>query len=225
MNKKKVLLIDDDILLGKILVEGLQTKGYDAEFSSTLCGLSALVQDYNPDIIFLDYEMKNTNSMTIMPELKFMRPNIPIVFMSSYADAQYQKEAIEAGAENYLKKPITATILDIYIKKYLGESYPNLELKFGTFTLNTKDRQLKSQNDTIHQLSNYEYRILTLLSIRKGTIVTLKELQQTVWENNYEVASKSSLYNYIAKLRKMLKSDTSVEIKSISKLGYKLITK
>lgn len=222
MNKTKVLIVDDDLLLGNIIKDGLELLDYEVEYASALYGLTALVQDYEPDIIFLDYQIKEIQSTTIMPELKLICPNVPVVFISSHIDAEYQKYAIEAGAENYLKKPVTASELDIYIKKYLNQLEIRQELNFGNCTLNTKSRVLRMKNEEDLQLSNYECRILALLIIKKNTTVTLEELQRAIWGKCQVASSKNSLYNYIVKLRKILKSDNSVQIESVNKLGYRL---
>ena len=117
-NKVKALIIDDDITLGAILSTGLQLLDIETIYQTSLAGLQSVVETARPNIIILDVEVGESNSIDLIQQLKLYATGIPVIFMSSHIDAGYQSKAINEGATAFLKKPVDVEEVAAYVKRY-----------------------------------------------------------------------------------------------------------
>ena len=105
----KVLLIDDDTLLGNILTTALTMEGMEVHYQSSLTGLKAIVNEFQPNIAVLDIEVGTGDGITRMTDIRQVTDTLPVIIISSHTEADEVKRALQQGAIVYLKKPI-----DIY---------------------------------------------------------------------------------------------------------------
>ena len=87
MDKIKVLIVDDDAILGATLTLGLDALGMQPIYQTSLTGLQSAIQSASPNIILLDVEIGDDNGIDQMQQLKLYAPNIPVIFMSSNINA------------------------------------------------------------------------------------------------------------------------------------------
>ena len=124
MDKKKILIVDDDPDLRRGLSVRLRANHYDTVFA--VDGLSAIsvAQKEKPDLIILDLGLPAGDGFTVMERLKFLAPlaSTPVIVVSA-RDPQASKErALKAGADVFLQKPVDNDELLASIRKALGES-------------------------------------------------------------------------------------------------------
>jgi len=220
----KVLLIDDDITLGNILMPGLQKEGFEVEYMTSLHGLEEVVKDFCPNIIILDVEVGVENSINEMPYLKLCAPGTPVIFISSHTDEDLITEALGEGCVSYLKKPITIKELTAYIKRYANNKINKQEeICIGKFLLNIPNHTLSIDDKTVKQLSTLEYDLLHILLLHINNTVTRKEITSKLWSNSS--SSNESLNNYIARLRSYLASDPGITLKTLHGFGFQLSIK
>lgn len=220
MEKTKVLFVDDDILLGRVVTMALRDCGYAAEYCTSLVGIQGVVKEMNPDILVLDVEIGEGNGIEACAGLKAIVPDTPILFVSSHIAAQEAAKGLDAGGIAYLKKPFEVEELIAYIRRHTP-GFHAAGIFFGKFMLRMEDEMLLKDGEKVRQLTPFEFKILKLLVQNMNRTVTREQLDRELWEDG-QVASEYSLNNYMAKLRKYLIDDEAISLKVVPKVGYML---
>lgn len=221
--KKKVLFIDDDIDLGNIVQLGLKTFGYEGYYLSSLAGITAVINDIQPDSIILDLDVNGHNSIEVLPSIKLSTPNIPILFISSHIEAINTVQVLKAGGLAFIKKTFEIRELLAYINRFItskNKSLTNSVIQFGSSDLDIERRILRVKGTVIKRLSNMEFNLLSFLLQRQNDIATRDELNKKLFVDGN--ISDASLNNYIFHLRKYLEGDDRVLLQTISHQGYQL---
>lgn len=224
MNKIKVLFVDDDISLGNIVTLALENSGYEVHYQTSLAGIKTVVKEMRPDVMVLDVEIGAKNGIEIIPELMLIVPETPVLIVSSHVESENVKKALEAGAVTYLKKPFEIAELLAYINRFV-KSFCSKGLRIGMFHLKAEENLLMKEDGVMKKLSVLECKLLKILALNLNKTVTREQLEQELWEDaSCSVDHEQSLNNYIGKLRKYLAEDKQLELTTIPKVGYKLIS-
>lgn len=221
MDKIKVLFVDDDVTLGNIVMMALNDSGYEAHYQTSLTAIKSIIQELKPDIIILDVEIGKKNGIDATPEIKIIAPETPILFVSSHIDSAEVVKALNAGGIAYLKKPFEIEELLAYIQRHTV-SFHSKGIQIGCFSLNVEENLLMKNEEVIKKLSLFECKLLKLLAMNMNQPITREQIEQELWEEGY--GNEQSLNNYIAKLRKYLSEDDQLELITIQKVGYKLVS-
>lgn len=220
MDKAKVLFVDDDVALGKLVMLALKTLGYRAEYCTSLVGIQGVVKEMSPNLIVLDVEIGEKNGIDAAAELKSVAPDTPILFVSSHVASSEVVRALDAGGIAYLKKPFEMEELIAYIRRYApGFHAKGLPIS-RLFALRVEDNMLMKGNEPAKRLTSFESKILKLLAQNMNHAVSRKQIESELWGGGS--GSEHSLNNYIAKLRKYLAEDESLSLKVIPQVGYML---
>lgn len=222
--KIKVLIVDDDVTLGAILSTGLQLMDIEPIFQTSLAGLQSVIETSHPNIILLDVEVGDSNSIDLIQQLKLYAAGIPIIFMSSHIDAGYQSKAILEGATAFLKKPFDVEEVAAYVKRFgkteQQQSDASSTITIGSYTFNLQTRELLKKEKTTAHLTIKQSQVIKLLLENLGEIVSRQDLKYKLWPDGND--SNASLDNYISQLRKIFAGDESIKIITIPKIGFKL---
>lgn len=219
----KVLFIDDDIELGSIITKSLSKKGYDVLFQNSLSGAKGAITDFSPDIIILDIALNGEDGISFIPTIKDIAPQTPIIIASSHTDYQEIERAFDSGASSFVKKPYIPEELTVYIKKEIKADTPHI-IRIKTLSLDTSTRILSSPEKEIKRLSILEYKLIKLLENNENIVVSRDTIEKELW-NESNSTSEFSINNLIYSLRKYLKSDLNITIKTIKGNGYILKVK
>lgn len=220
MDKIKVLFVDDDVALGNIVTMALDNSGYEVYYQSSLAAIQSVIGELKPDMIILDVEIGKENGVDVTPALKQIAPQVPILFVSSHVDSAEVVKALRAGGIAYLKKPFEIEELLAYIDRHVLVSSPN-EIKIGKLLLDTGENLLKKENKVIKRLSSFECKLIRLFALNINRTLLRTQIEQELWGDGF--GNEQSLNNYIAKLRKYLRADASLELITLPRMGYKLI--
>lgn len=223
MDKIKVLIVDDDAMLGATITLGLEAMEMQPVYQTSLAGLQAVIKSANPNIILLDVKIGKDNGIEQMQQLKLFAPNIPIIFMSSHVDEGYVPQAINQGAVAFLKKPFDLAELSAYIKRFAKmDTLQNAasSISIGPYTLDLNTRQLAYQEKNECRLTAKQFQVIRILLEHKSETVSRQMLRQELWPDGN--ASDPSLDNYISQLRKIFAKDSNIQITTIPKIGIKL---
>lgn len=218
----KVLVVDDDVALGDVIVMCLKSEGYDVEYTTSLLAMESLVGAFRPNIIVLDVEVGEGNGIDEMNHILEYAPGIPVVFISSHVDSDTVVRAIKAGGENFLRKPLDMAELVAYINRYTnnkGNVVTRIE-KIGSVSIGVDDRVLTHADGTTERLTKMQHEVLLTLIHNANNITSRKLLNDKLWPDGN--GSSASLDNLISKLRKILSQDTDIKIDTLSKMGFAL---
>ncbi|MEG1899108.1 MAG: response regulator transcription factor [Bacteroidales bacterium] len=217
----KVLLIDDDKLLGTILTLNIKEYGYDVNCRYSLDKIDIIIADFKPNIIVLDVEIGDADGIETAPYIQSLAPDTPILFISSHFESSFAVRAVNAGGATYLRKPFETEELIAYIKKYTKPPVLTT-VKVGVFELNIEDNTLRKGGEVVKKLALNECLLLHLFITDKNHTITREKITAMLWPND-SMNHDYSLNNYITKLRKVLLEDKNLEIQTVHQLGYKLL--
>lgn len=226
MNKNDtiILLVDDEPDILEIVGYNLRNEGY--EIITAENGLEGILkaEKYKPHLIILDVMMPVMNGIEACEKLR----NIPslsesiIVFLTARAEDYTQVAGFDAGADDYITKPIKPKILIRKVKALLRRFRVGKEelgeLAFGDLVINLEEYKIvKDEREII--LPKKEFELLALLASKPGKVFKREEILQKVWGNEVVVGDRT-IDVHIRKLREKI-GDTS--FKTVKGVGYKFV--
>lgn len=226
--KPKVLLVEDDKNLGNILLEYLDAKGYVTSLAVNGKQGYDLFSKTKYDICLLDVMMPVKDGFTLAREIRAVDKNIPIVFLTAKSMKEDTIEGFNAGADDYIAKPFSMEELLLrmtaILRRTQNQTLKNseqTEFKIGAYKFDYKHQTLdfkgKKQN-----LTTKESDLLKLLCINSNDVLDRNFALNTIWQDD-DYFKGRSMDVYIAKLRKYLKEDPTIEILNVHGKGFKLI--
>ena len=219
-NKIKVLIVDDDIILGTSLKLGLEAMGMTPYYIDSLNGLVEKIKEVQPNILVLDIEIGDDNGLDEMKELEANGINLPIIIMSSHVEMTNISKALEENACHFMKKPFEIEEMGFYIQRFakMEDGPQDAIFEFGKCQLDCHSRNLCVLDTDAIRLSLKQFQVLRLLAKHFGETVNRQVFKNELWPDGN--ASDASLDNYISQLRKLLAPDASICIDTIPKTGF-----
>lgn len=223
---KKILYVEDEVFLGKIVKETLETKGYDVLMETNGAHVINHLQRFHPDICVLDIMLPGKNGYEVAAEIRAINELLPIIFLTAKVQTDDVVKGFKTGGNDYIRKPFSIEELIVRIENLLQikQFAPDLleEEKIGNF-LFYPTKQLLVLNENHRKLSFRESELLKFLWIHRNAIVQRRDLLNHIWGNDSFFNSRN-LDVYVTKLRGYLKEDPSIEIITIKGVGYRFIT-
>lgn len=229
MNQKiKILLVEDDPNFGSIMKSYLELNDFDVVLKTDgKQGLSGFKSE-SFDICILDVMMPEMDGFTLAKEIKKTNSQVPFIFLTAKSLKEDMLEGFRTGADDYITKPFDSEVLLFKLHAILkrnhqhGENEADVnEFKVGKFLFNYNLRTLTHEN-TSYQLSPKEASLLKMLCTAKDGILLRKDALEKIWGNDNYFNGRS-MDVFIARLRKCLKADPSIEIANIHGNGFRII--
>lgn len=201
----KLLIVEDDLGIAKAIENQAKMWNFDVRIAENFRDITGEVAAFSPHIILLDITLPFFNGYHWCSEIrKFSK--VPIIFISSASDNMNIIMAMNLGADDFVAKPFDLTVLLAKIQALLRRSYdfaPTTNvLSHRGALLNLNDHTLSFHGDDI-PLTKNEYRILSCLMEKKGTVVSREKLMERLWETDQFVDENTLTVN-INRLRKKL---------------------
>ncbi len=226
MSKPKVLYVEDEIFLAKIVSETLHSRGFEVVLESDGAKVLSKFEACKPDVCILDVMLPNKDGFAIADEIREKNAAMPIIFLTAKSDVGDVVNGFRLGGNDYIRKPFSMEELIVRIENVLkkttftGEVLAE-EVIIGRFTFNTK-RQVLSINGEDKKLSYRESELLKLLYENRDKIVERKEILNLLWGSDSFFNSRN-LDVYITKIRNYLRADSALEVLTIKGIGYRFI--
>jgi DNA-binding response OmpR family regulator len=225
MNKAKVLYVEDELFLAKIVSETLQSRGYDVILESDGGKAFDQFNKEKPDVCVLDIMLPNKDGFAIADQIRDKDAQVPIIFLSAKSQTNDVVNGFKVGANDYIRKPFSIEELIVRIENVLRhKTIPAEEVEeveIGRYTFNTK-RQTLNHAQEQRKLSYRESELLKLLYENRDKIVQRSEILTLLWGSDSFFNSRN-LDVYITKLRGYLKHDPAIEIITIKGVGYRFV--
>jgi DNA-binding response OmpR family regulator len=226
MSNPKVLYVEDEIFLAKIVSETLQSRGYEVTLESDGAKVLSKFESTKPDVCILDIMLPNKDGFSIADEIREKDKNVPIIFLTAKSEVNDVVNGFKTGGNDYIRKPFSMEELIVRIENVLKKKQGEPEIIFeeaviGNYVFNTK-RQVLSINGEDRKLSYRESELLKLLYENRDKIVERREILNLLWGSDSFFNSRN-LDVYITKLRNYLKADPALEILTIKGIGYRFI--
>ena len=223
MSKTKVLYVEDELFLGKIVRESLETRGYDVIMESDGAKVLELFKKSKPDICVLDVMLPNKDGFTIADEIRDLDEEVPIIFLTAKTQTEDVVKGFTLGGNDYVRKPFSMEELIVRIQQLLRNRQEGVQrINGGTVSMGSYNfqpsRQVLTNGKEERKLSYRESELLKLLYEHRDKIIDRKEILNLLWGNDSFFNSRN-LDVYMTKLRSYLKSDPKLEIITIKGIG------
>ena len=202
----KILVIDDEPPIRKLLRMGLNTQGYDVlEAPSGKTGLELLAQ--NPDLIILDLGLPDVDGLELLRTIRGRKEGVPIVVLSSRGDEAGKVQALDFGADDYVTKPFG---MDELLARMRAALRHQLQIhgerpvfRVGDLSVDLVRRIVKVRDHDV-KLSPKEYDLLRVLVQHAGKVLTHKFLLGELWDS---LTDPQYLRVYVRQLRQKIEVD------------------
>jgi DNA-binding response OmpR family regulator len=225
MKQSKILYVEDEIFLAKIVSETLQSRGYDVVLESDGGKAVKRFEEAKPHICLLDIMLPNKDGFEIADAIREMDKEVPIIFLSAKSAASDVVNGFKMGGNDYIRKPFSMEELIVRIEHALKgavSAEPVVEeVTLGRYTFNSKRQTLLHPTED-RKLSYRESELLKALYNNKNEIVERRDILNLLWGSDSFFNSRN-LDVYITKLRNYLKLDPSIEIITIKGIGYRFV--
>jgi DNA-binding response OmpR family regulator len=223
----KVLYIEDEMFLGKIVKESLESRGYTVVMETDGRNVLRLFEDEQPDICVLDVMLPHRSGFQLAEDIREINNDVPIVFLTAKTQIDDVVRGFKLGGNDYIRKPFSMEELIVRIdsllkvKKHKSITITGNEIRLNNYQFHIH-KQILSNDKEERKLSYRESELLKYLYCKKNEIIDRKELLNHIWGNDSFFNSRN-LDVYITKLRSYLKDDSSLEILTIKGVGYRFV--
>jgi len=222
-----ILYVEDEVFLGKIVKESLQSRGFFVHMESDGAKAFACFKKIQPDVCILDVMLPNRNGFEIAEEIRAVNMQVPIIFLTAKTQTGDVVKGFTMGGNDYIRKPFSMEELIVRIESVLRAKDGKMitvsadTVQLGSYQFYT-NRQLLVKNKKEKKLSFRESELLKILYENRDGIIERKNILNLLWGNDSFFNSRN-LDVYINKIRGYLRDDEGLEILTIKGVGYRFI--
>jgi len=224
----KVLYVEDEVFLGKIVKESLESRGFDVMMEDDGGRALDIFKFYKPDICVLDIMLPNKNGFELAEAIREINGDIPIIFLTAKTQTEDVIKGFKTGGNDYIRKPFSMEELIVRVENLLrikktDDSSALLTdvIKLGKYDF-IINRQVLTTGSEEKKLSYRESELLKYFWQHRNHLIDRKDILNLIWGNDSFFNSRN-LDVYITKLRGYLKDDSSLEIITMKGIGYRFI--
>ncbi len=218
----RVLLIEDDVAIARLLKEGLEDEAYAVDIAHDGSeGYRTAAADY--DVIILDIMLPGMNGYEVCRTLRNDGDKTPILMLTARDTERDIVEGLDTGADDYLAKPFSFDVLLARIRALLRRPNEKLEeiLQVGDLKLDPSSKKVTRASQEIN-LTAKEYGVLEYLMRNKGKVLSKEQIISHVWDFDADVLPNNVELFIMFLRRKIDKPFKSKLIHTVSGFGYKL---
>jgi DNA-binding response OmpR family regulator len=233
----KILYVEDEPFLGKIVKESLESRQFDVKMVADGALVMAEFEIFQPDICVLDVMLPNVDGFTLGHELRRKNPQLPILFLTAKTQTEDVLKGFESGGNDYIRKPFSMEELIVRVQNLvkitnlnLGQTGPSVPTNsagrfeskaIGKYEFIPQRYELRC-GENARKLSHRESELLKILDENRHFTVLRKDILLKIWGDDSFYNSRN-LDVYITKLRDYFKEDSTIQIMTIKGVGYNFI--
>jgi len=212
-DKPRILVVDDEPQLTRVLRTGLKSRGYDVRVAADGLAGFETYSDWQPDLVITDLAMPNMDGLEFCRRLRAIS-QVPIIILSAKGEEKIKVEVLDIGADDFVTKPFGIDELLARVRASLrrASSPPTNEntetqLEAGDFRIDLESRNVKVRGREV-RLTPKEFDLLSYFMKHAGKVLTHRTLLAAIWGGNY-VEQDQYLRVFVGNLRKKLETDGS----------------
>jgi len=215
----RILLVEDDDMIGKAVVAALKTEGYAADWvREGETAQTALLHDVY-DLALLDLGLPGKDGLQVLKELRARNVELPVLIITARDAVEDRIAGLDSGADDYLVKPFDVDELiarsRAIVRRRAGRASP--EISHGALLLDPAKRQVRFRGQRV-ELSAREFAVLEALAREPGAVVSRARLEESIYGWGEEVGS-NAVEVYLHHLRKKLDAKLIANVRGV---GYRL---
>lgn len=212
-NRARILVVDDEPQLTRVLRTGLKSRGYDVRAAADgLAGFEAF-NDWHPDLVITDLAMPNVDGLELCRRLRAVS-QVPIIVLSAKGEEKTKVAALDLGADDFVTKPFGIDELLARVRASLrratnppGNEVTQTTLDSGDFHVDLETREITVRGKSIH-LTPKEFDLLVYFIKHSGKVLTHRTVLAALWGGNY-VEQNEYLRVFVGNLRKKIEPDAA----------------
>lgn len=208
---KKVLVVDDEPQITRVLRHSLSAHRYDVRTAAD--GISALdtFRDWHPDLIITDLQMPEMDGIEFCREIRKVS-TLPIIILSVKGEEKTKVQALDAGADDYVTKPFGIDELLARVRAALrrtpdSQDETETRLSDGDFRIDLSTREIEVSGTAVH-LTPKEFDLLVFLFRNRGKVITHRAILTAIWGGN-STEQTEYLRVFVGQIRKKIEKDPS----------------
>ncbi len=216
----RILLIEDEPKLGKVIVEELRGQGYQVDLAADGLIAESFFKQTSYSLVLLDINIPFKSGFELCKDFRAIKKSIPIIMLSALGEINDKVEAFKLGADDYIVKPFHFDELFARLKVFLKRA----DLKDEDVKIVVDDLEIDFRNKTAVRagvtvnLTAKEFTLLVLLARNRGKVISKQEILEKVWDLSFDTGT-NTIEVYISFLRNKL--DKPFETKLIhTKPGF-----
>jgi two-component system OmpR family response regulator len=215
----RILIIEDEVTLNKTLAEGLKEFGYQSDVVETLKDGEYYLDIRNYDLILMDWMLPDGNSIDIIGDIKRNTPKTAVVILSARDDNASEIEALNAGADDYIRKPFDFDVLIARIAARLRFGGSNI-IEIDDLIINPEEEKIIYKEKEI-ELKGKPFEVLTHLARHRDQIVSKEQLLDAIWEEP-ELVTPNVIEVAINQIRQKMDKPLGITtIETVRRRGYR----
>ncbi len=206
MSNPRILVVDDEPQITRVLRTTLSTQRYDVRVANDGETALEIMKDWSPDLVITDVSMPNMDGLALCRELR-MRSDVPIIVLSVKEDERTKVKALDLGADDYVTKPFSLNELLARVRAHLRRApapEPVSLIELGDFSIDL-DAHVVKVCDTEVKLTPKEFELLLYLARKAGKVVPHREILSALWGADHADQSEY-LRVFVGQLRKKIES-------------------
>lgn len=223
MVKIKVLYVEDEPALGRIVKESLESRQLDVYMVADGAHVMETYRKIQPDVCVLDIMLPNKDGYAVAREIRKLSPEVPIIFLTAKTQTEDLLKGFESGGNDYLRKPFSMEELIVRINNLLNLSKRTVNeemVAIGSYEFRADKYELRN-GENIRKLSYREATLLRLLTASQEPVLR-KHILLELWGDDSFFNSRN-LDVYITKLRDYLRDDPNIQLITLRGVGYHLV--
>jgi two-component system response regulator QseB len=217
----RILLVEDDPMIGESVVSGLAGEGHAVDWVRDGAAAETAIATTPYALVLLDLGLPKRDGIEVLRDLRARKLDLPVLVMTARDTVRDRVAGLDAGADDYLVKPFDLDELSARVRALLrraaGRAEPLIER--GPLVLNPATHEVHWRGETL-EVSGREFALLTALAERHGAVVSRAQLEERLYGWNETIGS-NAVEVHIHHLRRKLGEDA---IRTVRGLGYRLET-
>ena len=215
----RILIIEDEVTLNKMLAEGLKEFGYQSDVVETLKDGEYYLDIRNYDLVLMDWMLPDGNSIDIIGDIKTNTPKTVVVVLSARDDNESEIEALRSGADDYIRKPFDFDVLIARIEARLRFGGSNI-IEIEDLIINPEEEKITYKEQDI-ELKGKPFEVLTHLARHRDQIVSKEQLLDAIWEEP-ELVTPNVIEVAINQIRQKMDKPLGITtIETVRRRGYR----
>jgi two-component system KDP operon response regulator KdpE len=206
VSEPRVLVVDDEQQILRALRTSLRAAGYEVETADTAEGALAAAALHPPEAVILDLVLPDGTGTEVARELRKWS-SAPVIVLSAVGEEREKVAALDAGADDYVTKPVGIDELLARLRAVLRRTAPSSEpvIVLDRLVVDLQKRSVNVGGEPVH-LTPHEFDLLRVLAINAGKLLTHRALLEGVWGPAY-VSESNLLHVNVSQLRRKIEPD------------------
>lgn len=207
----KILAVDDDKDILKVLKANLELHDYEVDTADTWAGAQEILDGIRPDLIILDVMLPDGDGMEICRELRSDMPEVPVIMLTARDKVSDKVFGLESGADDYVVKPFETIELLARIKACIRRAAPPVstgKAAVGNIKVDFKKRLVTVSNKKV-DLTPREYDLLCFFMNCRGEVVSRDKIRKSIWKGSKIYSWSRVIDVHIQHLRQKIEKDPS----------------